>query len=246
MYTLTIVTDLDPTQILLDEDGNEYLPSPIFEGDWREDLVLVTGSNAGIFTNDGDDVVISIGQGTYADLGNGDDLAIAYGNEAYFFGGEGNDTLIGGAGNDTLIGSAGADVLIGGKGDDTIIFDVEDAYVSGGKGADTFTFEQLVLSFETQDQSSETSAHMSAQESFYSQLILSGAVKIADFNPYEGDVLDMSAMGIHPLDVYSNIDINMTVFVGSESTVAVVGVSFYDINDAIQSGTLVLDNGGKG
>ena len=243
MY-VEIIADRQFPIVEIDEDGNEYIPLPYFESGDDNDFVIVTASVATIITNGGNDIVVSFGGNNYADLGFGNDIAIACNREASFFGGMGDDTLIGGVGNDWLMGYDGADVLVGGKGDDFIIFDIDDEVVSGGKGQDTFVFYETVLDFTLP--LNEISTAVSAQDLFFQQIVLSGAVNISDFNIGEGDVLDMSAMNLHPWDVYSNTETNTTVFVGSESTVAVVGISFYDVNDAIQLGNLILDNGGKG
>lgn len=242
MFVVSIVADLQTLAIQFDEEGNEYIPLPYFEGGWEENIVLVTGSNGTILTNGGNDIVISIGQNNYTNLGDGNDFAIAYESGAFFFGDSGDDVLIGGDGDDWLNGGGGADMLIGGDGDDIIVFDINDKSVSGGKGQDTFVFEQTTFNH---DVLSLTGASLT-QESFFQQMILSGAVHIADFNADEGDVLDMSAMNIQPWNVYSNTETNMTVFVGDDATVVLIGVSFYDVNSAIQSRDLVFDNGGKG
>lgn len=86
MFVVSILADLESLSIKIDEEGNEYIPLPYFEGGQDDNLVFVTASNATILTEKGNDV------------------AIAYLGSEFFFGDEGNDVLIGGSGNDLLVG----------------------------------------------------------------------------------------------------------------------------------------------
>lgn len=79
----------------------------------------------------------------------------------------GVDYLFGLGGNDTLSGLAGNDVLSGGDGNDILIGGLGNDILSGGAGADTFRW----LSTDT-----------------------TGADKVLDFKPSEGDKLDLTQL----------------------------------------------------
>ena len=79
-------------------------------------------------------------------------------------GGDGDDTLVGRGGRDRLLGFGGNDTLIGGKGSDTL---------TGGAGADRF-----VCSGRT-------------QQAAFSQSQLANLDRILDFNPVEGDRIQL-------------------------------------------------------
>ena len=71
---------------------------------------------------DGDDKLISGGNGHYSDIPSGK---------------EGSDILHGQRGNDTLIGGLGDDTLAGGRGDDILVGRAGSDWLTGGKGIDT-------------------------------------------------------------------------------------------------------------
>ncbi|WP_373387894.1 retention module-containing protein [Pseudomonas alcaligenes] len=77
------------------------------------------------------------------------------------------DYLFGNGGNDTLSGLAGNDILSGGTGDDLIIGGLGNDVLAGGAGADTFRW----LAGDT-----------------------TGADKVLDFKPSEGDKLDLTQL----------------------------------------------------
>ncbi len=219
MYIVTIVPE-----------SNLFFPNVGTGG--MDDLVLVIGSDNYLRTYEGDDIVVSFGSDNYANLGNGDDIAVALGGRAIFFGGEGNDTLIGGEGNDWIMGSVGADMLFGGGGNDILTFDVEDPLVLGGKGADVFNFQKTVEGLVADE---------STKGFFYKPIFKTGAVTIADFNPWE-DVLDMSVLGVG-VKVRSDVVENTTTFTATDGyEVTIRGASF----DVYTAGSLVLDSSGKG
>ncbi len=223
MHNVTIVAD-----------SNLFFPNVGTGG--RSDLVIITGSENYLRAYEGDDVVVSFGNNNYVNLGDGDDFALALGGRAIFFGGEGDDTLIGGVGDDWLMGAKGADALLGGEGDDTIIFDVEDRFISGGRGADVFTFQKTVESLV---------ADNSTPGFFYKPIFETGAVSIADFNPLEGDVLNMSVLGAG-IEVRSDVANTITFTATDGYEVIIIGVSFKNVYTALKEGSLVLDSSGKG
>lgn len=78
----------------------------------------------------------------------------------------GSDRLYGYAGNDTLDGGAGNDLLRGGAGDDILIGGAENDLLFGGSGADIFRYAS----------------------------VNDGHDRIEDFDPAEGDVIDLDAL----------------------------------------------------
>ena len=87
-----------------------------------------------------------------------------HGGNDELHGGDQGDWLFGGDGNDTIYGDNGADLIAGGLGVDTLY---------GGEGADIFRWN-------------------GNGETGFSPA--SGMDVIADFNPYEGDRIDLSAL----------------------------------------------------
>lgn len=82
----------------------------------------------------------------------------------------GDDTLSGGAGNDELKGGKGDDDLSGGEGDDMLFGGAGADRLHGGEGADIFVF---------------TSQQQSGRK---------GIDTIVDFDPSEGDIIDLSGI----------------------------------------------------
>jgi VCBS repeat-containing protein len=111
-------------------------------------------------------------------------------------GSAGDDTLVGnsyanllqgGNGNDTISGLDGSDALEGGGGNDKLDGGAGDDTLEGNAGADTFVFGVETASADV----------------------------ITDFNPGEGDKLDLSALGIHTAEgivdnggTTSQVDVN--------------------------------------
>lgn len=117
-----------------------------------------------IHAGDGGDTVFA---------GGGHDIVWGDGGTDWLYGQGGNDDLHGGAdndwlfgqdGNDSIFGDDGADLIMGGRGIDNL---------SGGGGADTFRWNG----------NGETGFSAA-----------SGMDVIEDFNPYEGDRIDLSAL----------------------------------------------------
>jgi hypothetical protein len=98
--------------------------------------------------------------------GDGADLLNGRGGHDWLFGGVGNDVMLGSAGADTLIGGSGRDRLNGGDGNDVLFGGPLPDGLVGGTGADRFVFLST----------------------------LDRGDRIADFNPAEGDRVDIDAM----------------------------------------------------
>ncbi|OSM94590.1 hypothetical protein AU509_15135 [Lonsdalea britannica] len=92
------------------------------------------------------------------------DVATSAGGNDTISGGSGNDILYGQGGNDNLDGGLGDDILYGGTGDDVLRGGVGNDTLIGGSGADTFVWKAGDTGFDT----------------------------IKDFNPAEGDRIDLS------------------------------------------------------
>lgn len=183
-----------------------------FLGTNGNDTLRGTKSKDEMWGRGGDDVVSGwLGDDTLNGEGGND---ILYGGAAGLSGFDGNDRLYGGAGNDWLYGGTGIDqvnggegndILYGGDGDDTWSYrsgDIEgwlngglgddilygeggNDYLEGsfgadtlygGSGADRFAFRQITAS---------TLATSTSPGVTY------GVDTIMDFNPAEGDVVDL-------------------------------------------------------
>jgi Ca2+-binding RTX toxin-like protein len=97
-----------------------------------------------------------------------DVLTAGYGNYT-LNGGDGDDLLNGGNGHDHLYGGSGSDTLYGGNGDDVLRGGTGLDYLYGGAGADTFVLDDVGGTYDV----------------------------IMDFNPYDGDVVDISGFWEH-------------------------------------------------
>lgn len=101
-------------------------------------------------------------------------------NNDVFWGGDGNDTLFGNAGNDDLDGGTGDDWLIGNSSNNSKDRD----RLSGGVGADTFVIGYY-------------------NKPLYNQAGNDDYALILDFNPNEGDKIQLTRDGKHRLDYIS-------------------------------------------
>lgn len=120
----------DPDYVEIQSDGQNLLVNR--NGDFTK-YVKSSVQTIGVFTGNGNDVVVigNIGMGVYVEGGNDNDLLIGGDGWDYFLGCQGNDTLFGGAGNDYLDGDHDNDLIAGGLGADVIV---------GDEGADTVTY----------------------------------------------------------------------------------------------------------
>ncbi len=98
--------------------------------------------------------------------GDGDDFLIAPAGTSAVFGGAGDDTLWGSAGDNLLYGGEGNDRLRGGDGDDILIGGTGNDSLVGGAGADRFVITGLADGYDA----------------------------VRDFDPAEGDVVDLSLL----------------------------------------------------
>jgi Ca2+-binding RTX toxin-like protein len=111
-------------------------------------------------------------------------------------GGDGNDVLDGGDGSDVLDGGRGNDTLDGGAGDDVLTGGPGDDVLTGGSGADVFVFDHF-----------------------------SGSSVITDFNPDEGDRIQLeNVVSNEPLDVVNDADGNTIISFG-DTQITLEGVT---------------------
>jgi Ca2+-binding RTX toxin-like protein len=150
--------------VLVGGAGNDTLA-----GGAGSDTASYFSSTAGVKVNLG----LAKAQDT---LGAGKDTLTSIEN---LIGGSGDDTLTGsaaanriegGAGNDSLLGLGGADSLLGGNGNDSLKGGAGADALWGGIGADTFVLSAL------------------------SDSLAASSDIIWDFNPVEGDKIDLSAI----------------------------------------------------
>ncbi len=102
----------------------------------------------------------------------------------------GNDNMFGGNGKDRLNGNAGNDNLSGGLGDDFLLGDVGKDTLKGEAGADSFLYKAV--------------NHSPAG---------AGRDVIVDFNPSEGDIINLASIDANP----STPEDNKFQFIGSAS-----------------------------
>ncbi|MBP2312184.1 calcium-binding protein [Azospirillum soli] len=126
----------------------------------------ITGSAYGdvLYSHGGNDAVLGGPGSDWIDGGDGTDLLYGNTDGDILFGGAGNDVLFGGAGDDALIGGLGNDGLVGDRGNDRLDGGTGNDDLQGLAGADVFIFR-----------------------SGY------GADRVLDFNPWEGDRIELAA-----------------------------------------------------
>lgn len=132
----------------------------------------------------GNDEIYGFGAGDKVSAGTGDDLVFGGSGDDYLMGQEGNDQLFGDDGRDTLLGQQGHDTLDGGAGNDHLWGGTGGDTLRGGGGADVFNFGRAVDSTARSDQEVQALTG-DARDS-------AGIDTIVDFNPGEGDVIDIS------------------------------------------------------
>lgn len=111
--------------------------------------------------------------------GSGDDLLTSGSGHDWLDGGADNDRLFGGGGGDSLYGGAGNDLLVGGLGGDDL---------TGGSGADTFVYAEIG---DSAPAASYRPGDLYSYDYKHPDLIF-------DFNPAEGDVIDLRQLDIDP------------------------------------------------
>jgi len=163
-------------------NGNEHLNllggDDFYDG--LEGFDVIDGGAGNDFIRVGDPIARDFG-GSSLSGGTGNDTLIA---------GSGHDTLSGGGGNDNLSAGAGGDVLLGGAGNDVLFGGLGGDVLEGGSGADTFHYAQLA------DSPPATAFQQAPEAYLYS---FNHPDLIRDFNPGQGDVIDLRQLDTDPL-----------------------------------------------
>ncbi len=204
--------------------GNDVVVSyggndTVWGGDGNDKLEVREGNDEAHGGNGSDTLIGFEGNDTlYGDAGS-DSITGEYGNDV-LYGGDGNDLLDGGwndqYGSDTIYGGAGNDKIQGGKGD------MANDVLSGGAGADTFYF-------------GSAGDDAGPYQGF-------GTDTITDFNPWEGDRINLVA--VH--DVNKDFDPAtgeynfIKMFVQGSSTIIVYANSGEP--DHGEAGRIILQN----
>ncbi|MBD2665694.1 calcium-binding protein [Richelia sinica FACHB-800] len=149
------------------------------QGGIGNDFIALGSGNDSLYGQDGNDTLNSGGGQDRIEGGDGNDLLSGGGgDDGYYFdyfglyGGDGNDTLNGEAGNDELYGGNGNDLLQGTNGG---VGELE--YLEGGLGSDRFILGDTTwIGYDDGDSTTNG-------DSDYAE--------IADFNPTEGDVIQL-------------------------------------------------------
>ncbi|MBV6626937.1 MAG: DUF4347 domain-containing protein [Rivularia sp. (in: Bacteria)] len=157
--------------------GNDFL-----QGGHGEDSLIGGDGDDTLNGNFGNDIIQGNAGKDIIKGGSGND-EIAAGNDTdNINAGVGNDTVSGDAGNDQIKGAAGDDILNGGAdndwllgndGNDLLIGGLGKDFLNGGSGADVFYFDSANQGFD----------------------------KILDFNPEQGDKIQVSASGFGITDL---------------------------------------------
>ncbi|SMX27532.1 Bifunctional hemolysin/adenylate cyclase precursor [Pelagimonas phthalicica] len=199
--------------------GNDFLwggggaDSDTLHGDSGNDTLRGVGGNDALHGGTGNDNLQGDDGNDSLYGGEGNDTSTGGQGNDLLLGGAGNDRLHGDNGNDFLHGEGGNDTIVGGNGDDRINGNSGDDRLNGNAGADTFVFHGG-----------------------------SGDDRIADFDPNEGDKIDLSGLS-HITDAQDFIDNNITdtgtgllLDLGNGNSVIlenVASVSLLDVDDFI-------------
>lgn len=185
-------------------------------------MAIIKGKNGkdNLTGTAGDDSIFGYGAAdtVYGKAGN--DVIYGGTGDDYLMGNEGDDQILGEDGRDTLQGQYGNDSLDGGTGNDSIWGGSGGDMLRGGTGADTFNFGRGI------DSTSRTSAEVQALTGDPQDI--AGIDTILDFNPSQGDRIDISR--IDPLDPSRDglNNPNSFALVGGPSTTAGTAWLVYD------------------
>jgi serralysin len=162
-------------------DGGTGGRNQLLGGD-GSDLITGAADFDAVNGNKGDDTVDGgTGGADWLLGGQGNDLITAHAGNGVLNGNLGLDTVTGGTGDDVVRGGQGTDLLSGGGGSDQLYGDLGGDTLSGGAGADTFHFA-----------------------------LGGGADRILDFNPSEGDRIQLDGSPSYSL-AQSGVDTVVSV-----------------------------------
>ena len=135
--------------------------------------------------------------------------------------GSGQDHLDGGADDDRLFSGAGGDILQGGSGNDALAGGIGGDELTGGSGADTFLYLAL-------GDSAPAASYRPGDPSFYDYR---HPDLIFDFDPAEGDLIDLRQLDIDPN--LAGVQTAAWTFTGSAFDPAVAGAQMTLTQDTI-------------
>jgi Ca2+-binding RTX toxin-like protein len=124
--------------LLYGGNGNDRITASGGSDWWNDDPANL---QAGLYGDDGDDVLLGGELDDRLDGGAGNDCLIGNGGNDYLYGGEGADSVQGNAGSDTIGADAQDPVLSGGAGNDSMFIEgvsagASNVTVEGGEGDD--------------------------------------------------------------------------------------------------------------
>ncbi|WP_207460160.1 calcium-binding protein [Azospirillum sp. SYSU D00513] len=155
----------------------------------HSDYIVASSYDDGLYGYTGNDSILGKAGSDYIDGGSGSD--VLYGNTDHdvLYGGDAADVLFGGLGHDALIGGSDNDGLFGGQGNDRLDGGYGNDDLRGGAGADTFLVRDWY-----------------------------GADRVLDFNPWEGDRIEMSPGQIYAVSSTSAGEAVLSLASGSTLT----------------------------
>jgi hypothetical protein len=151
--------------------GDPPLIFTLIQGTDGPDALEGSPDNNALFGLGGDDLI---------QVGEGQNLAFGGTGNNQLIGGPGNDILFGGPGDDILVAGDGDDILLGGPGDDILYGGAGANILVGGPGADIFRL-------------GTPGAYPGGDNPPLVQ-----PDRVVDFNPDEGDRLDLSPLATQP------------------------------------------------
>ena len=177
--------------------------------------------------------------------GKGDDVLIGENGSDILFGGRGSDLLEGGKGHDLLIGGNGDDALIGGNGSDILVGGRGGDFIYGGSfsSSDTDNSRQVDILIGGKGPDLFVMSVFGAADEEIQPYLGPGAAFIKDFNPDEGDLIELTG-------TRSDYDIDNTgddakIFRDGDLIVTVFGTNIVD-TDLFFSQPIIIGLPGPG
>ena len=193
------------------------------------------GKLPGIYGTDANDTLTG---------GRGNDFIYAYRGDDLVRGGNGDDQIQGHQGNDALYGDDGSDKLYGQQGNDVIQGGARNDWIGGGTGADTLqggTGADLFFYSRSVDSTTRTTEQIRLVTQDLDDT--AGVDTILDFNPAEGDRIDISRIDAFDQSRDGFNDNASFTVVNGPSTAAGTAWVVYDPNQAGHA-TLYLNQDG--
>ncbi|MGB3532905.1 MAG: calcium-binding protein [Microcoleaceae cyanobacterium] len=146
-------------------------------------------------------------------------------------GGDDQDLLLGGAGNDFLTGGNGSDLLIGGNGNDRLLGGAFTAFGSPfpGESEPTPTNDQIDILIGGNDADTFVLSTFGAADEPIEPYIGAGFAVIVDFDPAEGDKIDLLGSSVDNDYSFNQTFIGTEILLGQDRVAIAVGA---DINPA--------------